>query len=481
MMNDPLHYLSADEALTLFASRALSPVELMEAVIHRAEEVQDTVNAFTFTHYDEAMDLARAAEARYMKDEPLGALDGLPIAVKDEGAIAGKPLSNGSLSMQGHVAQHTSPVNERVLGAGGIVHARTATPEFSCAAYTWSNRWGVTRNPWNTAFTPGGSSGGSAAALAAGMSTLATGSDIGGSIRIPASACGVVGLKPSYGRNPEEPPFNLDFFAHQGPLGRCVKDVALLQNVMSGPHPNDIATLRDKLVLDAGSGGLEGVRIAYSPDLGVFEVEPEVRRNTENALQVLRDLGATVEPVKLDWKPEWVQAGVQFLKLLFGRYIAHSLPDHAQDMTTYCREFAEDAKTISPEALLDCYEAIGHMYTTLGPVLERCDILICPTTGIPAVPADFDQTRDKLVINEREVEPPFGWTLTLPFNMLSRCPVISVPTGHAANGVPTGMQIVGRTYGDASVVRAAAAYERALSGWLQIGAEGPGFRSGVPA
>ncbi|RUW97432.1 amidase, partial [Mesorhizobium sp. M8A.F.Ca.ET.023.01.1.1] len=230
-----LCYMPASEALRLFKARKLSPVELMQATIRRAEATKSAINCFTFTHFEEAMKLAAKAEARYAKGARTGALEGLPIGIKDESYIKGKPTSHGSLLSRDAISGHTSTMNERIIKAGGIVHARTATPEFSCAGYTWSKRWGVTRNPWNRDFTPGGSSGGSAATLASGTSSIATGSDIAGSIRIPASACGLVGYKPPYGRNPDEPPFNLDFYCHTGPLARNVRDAILLQNVMAGP------------------------------------------------------------------------------------------------------------------------------------------------------------------------------------------------------------------------------------------------------
>lgn len=182
-----LTYLSASEAMAQFAAGTLSPVELMQTIIARAEAVEPTINAFTYKYFDEAMDAARASEARWAKGAPLGCLDGLPVGIKDESYIAGKPTSNGSLIMKDFVADHTSVMNERILNEGAIVHARTATPEFSCAGFTHSRLWGITRNPWNPEFTPGGSSGGTAASLAAGTSAIATGSDIGGSIRIPAS------------------------------------------------------------------------------------------------------------------------------------------------------------------------------------------------------------------------------------------------------------------------------------------------------
>src|SRR6185436_7302683 len=242
-------------------------------------------NAFTYTHFDEALDLARKAEARYMKtDGRVRPLEGLPVAIKDESYIKGKPTSNGSLIMKDYIGEHTSPMNERIMKAGGIVHARTATPEFSCAGYTWSRLWGITRNPWNTKYTPGGSSGGSGASLASGTSAIATGSDIGGSIRIPASNCGLVGYKPPYGRNPDDPPFNLDFYCHTGPLARSVEDAILLQNVMCGPSPLDISTLRPKLRLPLAYKPIRDWKIAFSMDLGFFEVDKEVQKNTRAAL-----------------------------------------------------------------------------------------------------------------------------------------------------------------------------------------------------
>ncbi len=461
-----LCYMPAHEALSRFRAKTLSPVELMEAVIARAAEVQGKVNSLTFTHFDRAMDQARKAEAKYARGARTRALEGLPVAVKDESAIKGMPTSGGSLIMKDDIADHTSVVNQRILAAGGIVHARTATPEFSCAGYTWSRLWGVTRNPWNTDFTPGGSSGGSGTALACGSATLATGSDIGGSIRIPASCCGVVGFKPPYGRNPEDPPFNLDFYCHEGPMARTVKDTILFQNVMSGPSPQDIASLRPKLRLPLEMKPIKGWKIAYSMDLGIYEVDPDVRKNTEAALDVFRSLGATVEEVDLGWTPEILDAGMTYLRHLFGAYISQLLKDHADDMTTYARQFAEEGRKSKAVDFVHSLEVAAGMYRRLGPILERYDVLICPTSGLPAVPADFDQSRDTVRINGKVVNPFLGWVMTLPFNMLSRCPVLAVPSGHAANGVPTGIQIVGRTYCDADVFRAGLAYEEALGGWF---------------
>jgi len=466
METSSLCYLSADDAIAAFAAKKLSPVELMEAVIARAEAVEPTVNALTYTHFDEAMDLAKKAEAKYAKGATVGTLEGLPIGIKDESEIEGKPVSVGSLILKDNVATQTSVGNGRILAEGGIVHARTATPEFCCAGITWSRLWGVTRNPWNPAFTSGGSSGGSSASLASGTSTLCTGSDIGGSIRIPASTCGLVGYKPPYGRNSDDPPFNLDFYCHTGPLARTVKDAIRLQNVMCGPTPRDITTLRPKLVLPTEYQPIKGWKIAYSPDLGAFEVDTEVRKNTEAALDVFRALGATVEEVDIGWGPDILRSAMDYLEHLFGGYVSTLLAEHGDDMTTYCRAFAEQGNTSTAQKFVASLEVAGQMYQTLGPILEDYNLLVCPTTALAAVPADFDSTKDSVQINGVTVDPSLGWVMTTPFNTMSRCPVLTVPSGFAANGVPTGIQLVGRTYCDEDVFQAGLAYETALGGWF---------------
>ena len=468
-----LCYLPAHEALRRFKARTLSPVELMEAVIARAEQVKDPVNAFTYTHFDEAMDRARKAEAKYARGARTRPLEGLPVGIKDESEIKGKPTSAGSLILKDHVAPQTSTNNARILAAGGIIHARTATPEFSCSGTTWTRMWGVTRNPWNRAFTCGGSSGGSGASLAAGTSAVCTGSDIGGSIRIPAAACGVVGYKPPYGRNPDDPPFNLDFFCHTGPMARTVQDAILLQNVMCGPSPTDISTLRPKLRLPTDYKPIKGWKIAWSMDLGIFEVEEDVRRNTLAALDLFRSLGATVEEVDVGWKPGTLEAGLAYLDHIFGAYLSTLLADHADEMTSYTRDFAERGGKSTAADFVASLERIAAMYETFGPMIEKYDVFVCPTNAATAVPADHDQSKHKILISGKEVHPTTGWAMTTPFNMLSRCPVLSVPSGHASNGVPTGIQIVGRTYRDADVFRAGMAFETARGAWYGDGATRP--------
>ena len=473
MSDDDLVYLPAHEALHRFRAKTLSPVELMEATIRRAEATRTPVNALTYTHFDEAMDLARKAEAKYARGARTGALEGLPVGIKDESAIAGKPCSSGSLLLEDHVATHTSPHNARVLRAGGICHARTATPEFCCAGYTWSKLWGVTRNPWNPAYTPGGSSGGAGASLAAGSSSLATGSDIWGSIRIPASACGVVGFKPPYGRNADDAPFNLDFYCHSGPLARSVTDAALLQNVMSGPSSTDISTLWPKKRLPMTHRPIAGWKIAVSMNLGFYEVDPDVERNTQAALDVFRSLGAEVNEVDLGWTAETLSSAMTYLEHIFGASLSDYLEEGADRMTPYARAFASRGRVSKAVDFVKSLGTVNAMYATLGPLLQKHDVLVCPTNALPAVVAEFDQSLDPLEINGRPVHPILGWMMTVPFNMLSRLPVLSVPSGRAATGVPTGIQIVGRPYADASVFRAGLAYETALGGWYGDAASRP--------
>jgi Asp-tRNA(Asn)/Glu-tRNA(Gln) amidotransferase A subunit family amidase len=259
MADEDLCYLSVVEALGRFKARTLSPVELMRAVIARAEAVEPKINAFPMTRYDQALEEAKKAEARFMRtDGRVRPLEGIPMAIKNETTIKGWRSTQGSLVYKDSIDDYTAPAAERILRAGAIVHARSAAPEFSCAPYTHSRLHGITRTPWNLDWSCGGSSGGAGAALAAGSTTLANGSDIGGSIRIPASMTGVVGFKPPYGRNPDSGPFNLDHYNHSGPMARTAADCALFQNVLAGPHPTDIATIRPRLRVPLRHGDIKG-------------------------------------------------------------------------------------------------------------------------------------------------------------------------------------------------------------------------------
>ncbi len=473
-MND-LHYLTAAEALRLFRAHELSPVELVQAVIDRGEKVEPTINAFVETFYEEALEQARGAEARYAGiGEPPRPLEGIPVAVKEEAPIAGQKNTLGSLPLRDVVADHTAVFVQRIIDAGGIVHARSTTPEFSCAPVTWSKLWGVTRNPWNTAYSPGGSSGGSAASLAAGSTTLATGSDIGGSIRIPASFCGVVGFKPPYGRVPEMEIFNLDHYCHEGPLARTVADCALLENVIAGPDPSDVVSLRPKLVIPDSFEPVAGLRIALSVDLGCYEVDEDVVANTRAAAERLMDAGAAVEEVSLPWELALINraASIHF-GMIFGPSMQELYEEHGDEFTPYARRFVEESSEIPKEAFVEGLELEARIYAPLGALLDGFDALVCPTFAVPALPAEYD-SGDPLEVNGKPVSDWLDVLMTVPFNIASRCPVISVPSGRSREGVPTGLSIVGKTYDDVTTFRIAAAHEERLP-WLDVPERRPGL------
>jgi Asp-tRNA(Asn)/Glu-tRNA(Gln) amidotransferase A subunit family amidase len=472
---EDLHYLSATDALARFRAKELSPVELMEAVIARAESVEPTVNAFTHTRYEQALEQARAAAQRYASggSEPRS-LEGLPVGLKDEVPVEGWPWSNGSLIMKDEIADHTAPIAQRILDAGGIVHARTTTPEFSCAAFTHTPLWGVTRNPWSPDWAVGGSSGGSGAALAAGTATLASASDIGGSIRLPASFCGVVGFKPPYGRVPVDPPFNLDHYCHDGPMARTVGDCALFQNVLAGPHPGDVASLRPKLEIPANLEGIEGMRIALAVQLGDYAMDPEVAENTAAAADVFRAAGAVVESVQLPWsRAQIMEVTYVHFGAIFGSEIGLGATQYPDLITPYAAAIARRSLAATERtSYADGLRLEAAIYAPLGELLDRYEFLVCPTVGTRGYVAGDDYVDHGIEVGGQVLDDYLSAAMTPAFNIASRCPVLAVPSGFASNGVPTGIQIVGRTYDDVTVFRAGTAYERERP-WLDVAERRP--------
>jgi len=456
-----LHELSAVEALARMRAREVSPVELLEAVLARAAAVEGTVNAFTETREDEASAAARASADRYARGSDIRPLEGLPVALKEELPVEGWRMRYGSLAVD-EIATVTAPVAERILAAGAVVHARTTTPEFSCTGYTHSKLWGVTRNPWNAAFAVGGSSGGSGASLASGTSYLASGSDIGGSIRLPASANGVVGFKPPHGRVPVEAPYNLDRYCHDGPMARTVADCALFENVLAGPHPLDVASLRPKLSIPSRLDGVDGMRIALSTDLGAWDVDEEVRANTRTVAEALEEAGAVVEEVEIPWTLEEIMAtSRRHFGAIFGAQIAEAATAFGDALCDYTLAWAEEAASFAsqPGAFLRGLEGEQRMWEPIGGLFETFDALIGPTWAVPGIAAG-DSILGTLFEGGGPNDRQFSMMMTTPFNVLSPCPVLAVPSGSASNGVPTGAQIVGRTYDDVSVFRIGAALER---------------------
>ena len=463
-MSGELADLSATEALRLFRSLELSPRELLDSLIDRAAATEPVVNAFTDTYFKHAQQQAAAAAEAYARGTARP-LEGLAVAVKDEDVIAGQRTTMGSVLLEDWVPEETSPLAQRIVDAGGIVHARSAAPEFSMVIFTWSFLHGVTRNPWNPALTPGGSSGGSGAALAAGSTTLATGSDIGGSIRIPASMCGVVGFKPPWGRVPEVPPWNRDLFLASGPLAKTVADAILLQNIISGPVAGDLYGL-PRLELPEQFSPVTGMRIALSADLGCFEPEAEVTAAIDEAASRLRELGAAVEPIELDWEASLLEAAEDHLSFLMGSIMRADLTDGWESQVTpYVREFFE-RPPVSIERWIAGWEVVDHAYLDLEQKVFTAgfDALICPTLTTTDIAADWAHPETGAPASLDEI---YSTTMTMPFNALGRLPVLDVPVGIApSTGVPIGMQIVGPMNRDEVPFRIGTALEAAVGGAL---------------
>lgn len=458
-MSDDLCYLSAERALAKFRDRSLSPVELARAVIARAEASEGPNGAFTQSYFDEAMDAARHAEAAYAKGEARP-LEGLLVAVKEDKGVAGKPTSAGSVLFKDNIADGDALPVGRIRAAGGILHARTNICEMGTAGITGSRLHPPTANPWNRDYNSGGSSGGAAAALALGSATLANGSDYCGSIRIPAASCGVVGYKPPRGRNAVSPYFNIDWYDHDGPMARSVADCAILQNAMSGQHPDDLFSLPDADPLPTRFQGARGLRIAVSMDLGYKSVAPEVVVQTREAVAALKEAGSEVEEVDLNWPAGTSQAFRDHSAAVFGGWVEEHLAERDR-MTDYAVAFGERARTVTAQSFMRSVATEADMWAALGPILQRFDALICPTLALPAVPLDHDPAGPDMDIAGASVAADFGWMLTYPFNMLSPLPVLAVPSGVAANNLPTGIQIVARPYDDAGAFRVGAVLEEA--------------------
>lgn len=477
MTDEDLCYLSAKAALDLFKAREVSPVDILQAQIARSDAFNPDVNCFADRYFEDALQQARAAEAVYAQRS--GAprpLEGIVLAVKDAQRVKGRRTTHGSLIFMDNVDDHSDPMIERLTDAGAIIHARTTTSEFCLSSACRSRAWGPTRNPFNLEYGPGGSSGGSGAALAAGLTTLATGTDIGGSIRIPASVCGIVGFKPPHGRNPDGPPGCFDRYNHCGPMTRTVGDAALMQSIAAGPHPLDHDSLRDLIALPKEAESLKGLKIAYSVDFDYVNVDPNVRANTMAALDVLRSLGCTVNEVNLGWTAEIDSDVLHWFNAMdFCRQTVQWKKTHGLLMTDYALKTAELVEKTDIDDVRKVWARAHLMYQTLGPILAEHDVLISPTVNVPAVSAEHDPFDPEFRVNGKKADAEGGWVMTPQFNMLHNCPVMSVPSGFAPSGIPTGIQIVGRTFDDATVFKTALAYEKAVGGWLAAPATRPKF------
>jgi aspartyl-tRNA(Asn)/glutamyl-tRNA(Gln) amidotransferase subunit A len=454
---EDIAFLPALRLIELYRARQLSPVEATRETLRRLEASEGALNAFVLYDPETALAMARASEARWQKGEPQGLLDGVPVAIKDTVLTRGWPRLVGSRTID--PAQdwtEDAPVATRLRAEGAVFFGKTTTPEFGWKGVTDSPLTGTTRNPWNVDRTPGGSSGGSAAALAAGVCPLAVGTDAGGSIRIPASFCGLVGLKPTFGRVAVHPPSAFGDLAHVGPMARTVADAALMLDAIKGPDARDWMSLPADAVAyrdHAGTGALKGKRVALSPTLGCAEPLPAVREAVVRAAEIFAGLGAEVAPAD-----PFAQSPMPVFETLalagFWALLRGMTPAQVAvmdpDLVAMCRR----GERVTQEAYID---AIGKR-TALGAQLrrffERYDLLLSPTMPIPAAYAD---PRDGDAPNPKN---SWNWIpYTFVFN-LTKNPSASIPCG-MVDGLPIGLMVTGPLYQDLVVLQACRAYEDA--------------------
>lgn len=457
-----LAYMSAGDQLKLFRQKKLSPVEVLQAQLRLTEQRGKMVNCFTFLHPEEALAQARESERRWQQGTARS-LEGVTVALKDENARKGWIVTAGSKVFKDRVMTSDDPVVVKLLQAGAVLHAQTTAPEMYFLGVTWSDLWGVTRNPWNLKYAVGGSSGGSGAALAAGLTSLAMGSDMGGSIRIPSAFNGLWGLKPPYARVPGDSSYAPLLPSGLGPMARTLPDMIRLENVISGPAPGVINSLRPKLELPLSYPSVKGMRIAYSPDQGWARVSANVRRNTEAALDVLRRQGAEVQLVDLKLGVDGNEIRRALLEALLSGVQGADMADlltYRDQLTSYGRHFADlAAKSMGPEQARHAAQVAAKLYVAVDNQVFQSgyEALIMPTITTSEVPADLDPFRDKLLVDGVEVDPLAGWVLTPLWNLLNWNPVLAAPTGLDPQNMPTGIQIVAPTYEDAVCMRVGSA------------------------
>ncbi|MBN8508683.1 MAG: amidase [Burkholderiales bacterium] len=447
---------TATELLRLYRSREASPVETLRAVLARVERLQPVLNAFCWLAPDEALAAARQSEQRWREGRPAGALDGVPVSIKDLILTRGWPTLRGSRTVDAQQPWDVdAPATARLREAGAVLFGKTTTPEFGCKGETNSPLTGITRNPWNPAKTPGGSSGGTAAAVAAGMGPLSIGTDGAGSVRIPAAFCGNFGFKPSFGRVPAYPLSPFGTVAHLGPHTMSVRDAALAMNVLKQPDARDWHSLPsdDSDYLARLDAGIAGWKVAYSPTLGYANnVHPEVAAAVRDAAAQLRALGAEVDEVDPGIEdPLPISVGLWFV----GAWtVWNTLSPQQQALAD--PDFAAEAEGGSKYSALDIQRltlARGALGAHLRRFMQRWDLLVTPAVAVPAFDA---RPAGSVPLDPQNM---LGWTpFSYPFN-LSQQPACTIPCGLTSDGLPIGVQFVGPMFGDAQVLRAAQAYE----------------------
>lgn len=443
-----LCFLGARELTRLFRARELSPVEVTRAQLSRIARLQPLLNAFVLVDEPAALEQARAAEERYRRGAPLGPLDGVGVSLKDLLLARGWPTRYGSRTVDERGPWlEDSPAAARLREAGLVLLGKTTTSEFGLKGMGDSPLTGTTRNPWDLTRTPGGSSAGAVSATAAGLNTLAVGTDGGGSIRVPASFSGVVGLKPSFGRVPTFPSSVVGAPAHVGPIARSVRDAALLLQVLSGPDHRDPYRLPSGTLGNPATIDLTKLRVGYSANLFPAQLALEHRAAFDRAVQAFRELGAQVEPLT-----ERLESPSPILTTLFQARAAFTVKDLTEQQRSLLDPAVEEAARAGERLSLLDYLSAERARTELAQrtaeLQTRFDLLLTPTTAeaAPSVAAAPSPTR-----------APFTGAFSL-----TRQPALSVPSGRDRDGLPLGLQIVGRPFEEHLVLRAAAAFEELL-------------------
>jgi len=450
---------SAVELAKLISSGDLSPVELIEATLRRIETVNPQINAFVALRAEEALAEARDLAEDIAAGMDPGPLAGIPIAVKDMEDMHGMVTSFGSIPFKDNFVRNDSVQVARLRTAGAIVVGKTNTPEFGFTGFTKNRLYGVTRNPWNPERTPGGSSGGSAAAVTGCMVPLATGSDAGGSIRIPASYCGCFGIKPSYGRIPlgPLPALHMSHTWHMGPLSRTVADAALYLDCVAGYHPADPDSLpQPNLSYVDCLGKLPSeLKIAFSPDLGYARVKKDVAVVVDQALKAFEDLGHTVEL----WEGKIPRVDDAWSKLMVYELYAmlHQQLDNIRaEMGTTLVNSLELAKELTVHDLIAIQNARAELNDTLADFFTEFDLMLTPTMPTDAFVAKGPPPAE---IDGHPIALLDAVAFTYPFNLAGH-PAATVRAGLSANGLPAGLQIIGPRHRDERVLQAAYAYEQ---------------------
>lgn len=454
-MSQDISLLAASELIQHYRTGALSPVEVVRAALDKITSLNDTLNAFCLVDEQIATTAAEDSERRWRRGEPRGLVDGVPTAIKDLILTRGWPTLRGSRTVdKGQSWDEDAPCVARLREHGAVLLGKTTTPEFGWKGVTDSPLTGITRNPWNTDMTPGGSSGGSAAAVATGMSALAIGTDGGGSIRIPCGFTGLYGIKPTFGRVPAYPLSPFGTVAHVGPMTRTVTDSALMLTVIAEPDARDWHAL-PAVGADYRTGlerGVEGMRIAFSPDLGYVSVDDEVGKLVKTAAESFKDLGADVVEVDPGFTDPWDC----FTKTWFSgaAYLAQSIdPKQRQLLDNGLQQIVQQGESYSLMDFLHAQAERGKLGECMKRFHQDYDLLLTPTLPITAFLAGQE------VPDEMKSQRWSSWTpFTFPFNLTGQ-PAASIPCGFASNGLPVGLQIVGDKYSDAAVLRASYAFE----------------------